>query len=83
VFWIENPQGRAPGCLDCVNPQHALYGSAIWGPLFDGQNGCVSCGSSYYSQPTAVYPDTTGLGYALFTGSAQFTHDDYEVWAVA
>ena len=27
------------------------------------------------------YPDTTGLGAALFTGAAKFTPEDYEVWA--
>jgi hypothetical protein len=84
VFWVENPQGRAPGCLDCVNPQYALYGRADLGPYFHGQSGCVGCCilGSHYSQPTPAYPDTTGLGVALFTGSANFTLDDYEVWAV-
>ena len=83
VFWIENPQGRAPGCLDCVNPQLALYTGGGWGPLFDYNDGCVGCGPTNYSKPSAGYPDTTGLGAALFTGSANFALDDYEVWAVA
>lgn len=34
-----------------------------------------------YAQPNAVYPDTTGLGNALFTGAQTFTTEDYEVWA--
>ena len=25
VFWVQNPQGRAPGCLDCVAPATALW----------------------------------------------------------
>jgi hypothetical protein len=83
VFWIENPQGRAPGCLDCVRPKHALYGRADFGPFFDGVNGGVGISGKNHSQPTAAYPDTTGLGVALFTGSKTFTVDDYEVWAVA
>jgi hypothetical protein len=83
VFWVENPQGRAPGCLDCVKPEHALHGGSHNGPFFQGQTGCVAIGASNYSQPTPGYPDTTGLGVALFTGSANFTPDDYEVWAVA
>jgi hypothetical protein len=86
VFWVENPQGRAPGCLDCVQPEHALLDRANYGPYFDGQTGCVGCynitNSRNYSQPTPAYPDTTGLGGHLFTGSIYFTLEDYEVWAV-
>ncbi len=86
VFWVENPQGRAPGCLDCVNPAHALGGVGSYGPLFDGMHGCVGIhiGSSTtnYSQPSAAYPDTTGLGVALFTGvGTNNPVEDYEVWA--
>jgi hypothetical protein len=84
VFWVENPQGpRPPGCLDCVIPQRALYGGSN-GPFFDGGTGCVGIqGPTHYSKPTDAYPDTTGLGTALFTGSSNFSLDDYEVWAVA
>jgi hypothetical protein len=84
VFWVENPQGRAPGCLDCAQPQNALCGGGN-GPFFGGQTGCVGIrqGHTHYSQPTGAYPDTTGLGTALFTGSSHFSLDDYEVWAVA
>ena len=37
MFWVENLQGRAPGCLDCMKPAQALYGGAggQHGPLFD------------------------------------------------
>ena len=87
VFWVENPQGRAPGCLDCVTPASALHSGNISqiGPIFHcgnclylctGNNPECSC-----AQPTAGYPDTTGLGAALFTGAAKFTTEDYEVWA--
>ena len=88
VFWVENPQGRAPGCLDCVNPAQALYSghSSTYGPFFHGGDCCLRlCYSnnpaSSYAQPTPGYPDTTGLGDALFTGAQQFTPEDYEVWA--
>ncbi len=88
MFWVENPQGRAPGCLDCVNPAEALwsgYNSAN-GPFFHGGGTCLFlCAhnnpASSCAQPTAGYPDTTGLGDALFTGAYQFTLEDYEVWA--
>ena len=90
VFWVENPQGRAPGCLDCVDPAQALYSgsNSSWGPYFDGGGSCLRlCHSnnpaSSHAQPTAGYPDTTGLGAALFTGAPQFTLEDYEVWAAA
>ena len=90
VFWVENPQGRAPGCLDCVDPAQALcsgqnsangpcfYGGVTYGSLFlcSSNNPATSC-----AKPTAGYPDTTGLGVALFTGAHQFTTEDYEVWA--
>ena len=89
VFWVENPQGRAPGCLDCVNPSVALWsgGNDLYGPVFCGVSGClVLCQSSNpatsHAKPDPHYPDTTGLGDALFTGAAQFTTEDYEVWAV-
>jgi hypothetical protein len=42
VFWVENPQGRAPGCLDCVTPASALYSgqNSAYGPfLYGGGNG--------------------------------------------
>ena len=88
VFWVENPQGRAPGCLDCVDPAKALYSGckSAWGPYFaGGGNRLQLCTSnnpaSSYAGPTAGYPDTTGLGDALFTGAAKFTLEDYEVWA--
>ena len=89
VFWVENPQGRAPGCLDCVNPASALNsGCNSWyGPLFNGGSGrCLRlCENSdpaqSYAQPSTGYPDTTGLGNARFTGAYQFTPEDYEVWA--
>ena len=89
VFWVENPQGRAPGCLDCVNAAEALYGghNSSFGPYFTG--GACDClrlctsdnPASSLFQPTPGYPDTTGLGAALFTGASQFTTEDYEVWA--
>ena len=89
VFWVENPQGRAPGCLDCVNAAQALYSghNSTLGPYFYGGGYCLFlCRSNNpavsYAQPTAGYPDTTGLGAALFTGAAKFTLEDYEVWAV-
>ena len=89
VFWVENPQGRAPGCLDCVNPAKALYSgdNSEFGPYFAGGGGCLClCQSNNpatsYARPTAGFPDTTGLGNALFTGARQFTLEDYEVWAV-
>ena len=88
VFWVENPQGRAPGCLDCVNPANALYSgnNSMYGPYFYGGGNCLYlCHSnnpaSSYAGPTAGYPDTTGLGNALFTGAQTFTTEDYEVWA--
>jgi hypothetical protein len=62
-----------------------------WGPFFHGNargvNGsCVRLchgnnPASSHFQPCTAYPDTTGLGSALFTGAAQFTLEDYEVWA--
>jgi hypothetical protein len=87
VFWVENPQGRAPGCLDCVNPAQALYGGGGGqiGPVFNSANCVQLCigndpaNSPFH--PSAAYPDTTGLGDALFTGAAQCTVEDYEVWA--
>ena len=92
VFWVENPQGRAPGCLDCVNPAEALHGgcNSSFGPRFQGAGVVVGCclylcasnnPATSYSAPTTGYPDTTGLGDALFTGAKQFTLEDYEVWA--
>ena len=85
VFWVENPQGRAPGCLDCTNPAQALYGASVHGPVFDSGTCLYLCSSdnpaSSYTAPCAGYPDTTGLGNALFTGARQFTPEDYEVWA--
>ena len=91
VFWVENPQGRAPGCLDCAMPANALFGgcNSAYGPMFDAAtgNGCMyicSSNNPATSQiaPTPTYPDTTGLGVALFTGAFKFTLEDYEVWAV-
>ena len=86
VFWVENPQGRAPGCLDCTDPESALFGASAHGPVFNGGsgNGCLNlCGAATsYARPSGGYADTTGLGDALFTGSAAFTPEDYEVWAV-
>ncbi len=89
MFWVENPQGRAPGCLDCVNPAQALYSgcNSAYGPYFYGVGGCLRlCNgnnpAASYAEPTAGYPNTTGLGNALFTGAVQFTLEDYEVWAV-
>ena len=88
VFWVENPQGRAPGCLDCVNPAQALWSGANskYGPHLYGGGDCLRlCTSNNpatsFAQPTPGYPDTTGLGVALFTGAYQFTLEDYEVWA--
>ena len=88
MFWVENPQGRAPGCLDCVNPAKALHGgsNSSNGPFFHGGGHCLNlCAhnnpASSYAQPIPAYPDTTGLGNALFTGAEQFTLEDYEVWA--
>jgi len=85
VFWVENSQGRAPACLDCAIPENALYVNTSYGPMFSGSNSLWLCGhdnpASSYAQPTATYPDTTGLGVALFTGAQQFTTEDYEVWA--
>ena len=86
MFWVENPQGRAPGCLDCVDPATALHGgmSSRIGPVFDSLRALVICEDSEVNstaQPTTAYPDTTGLGAALFTGAAKFTPEDYEVWA--
>ena len=91
LFWVENPQGLAPGCLDCVDPAKALCSgcNSVYGPYFYGGSGycLLSCNGNNpagsYAQPTAGYPDTTGLGAALFTGAAQFTLEDYEVWAAA
>ena len=59
--------------------------SAI-GPRFHGGNHCLRlCDGNNPAtstfQPSTGYPDTTGLGVALFTGAAQFTTEDYEVWA--
>ncbi len=86
LFWVENPQGRAPGCLDCVNAAQALFGgcSSTIGPIFHNLRALVICEGAVENstaQPTTVYPDTTGLGAALFTGAAKFTTEDYEVWA--
>jgi hypothetical protein len=88
VFWVENPQGRAPGCLDCVKTEHALCSghNSYHGPYFYGTGNCLHlCNNNNpatsYAQPDADYPDTTGLGAALFTGAATFTTEDYEVWA--
>ena len=59
----------------------------MFGPFFHGGSGnCLRlCDSSdpaqSYAHPDAGYPDTTGLGDALFTGAAKFTTEDYEVWA--
>ncbi len=88
LFWVQNPQGRAPGCLDCVKPAEALRSgrNSQFGPFFC-HDGChlILCISdnpaSSHFQPCTAYPDTTGLGAALFTGAAQFTLEDYEVWA--
>ena len=88
VFWVENPQGRAPGCLDCVNAAQALWCgyNSMYGPIFCGHACLQLCTgnnpAASYAQPTPGYPDTTGLGAALFTGAYQFTLEDYEVWAV-
>jgi hypothetical protein len=89
VFWVENPQGRAPGCLDCANPAYAMYCNSSYGPIFDAatSNGCMficpnNDPANCHINPTPTYPDTTGLGVALFTGASQFTLEDYEVWAV-
>ena len=88
VFWVETPQGGAPGYLDCMAPAQALYGgyNSTFGPVFHGGGNCLRlCDSNNpaasYSQPCTGYPDTTGLGAALFTGAATFTPEDYEVWA--
>ena len=88
VFWVENPQGRAPGCLDCVNAAQALHSgnNSTYGPFFNGSGTCLrlcysSNPASSFASPNAGYPDTTGLGAALFTGATEFTTEDYEVWA--
>ncbi len=87
VFWVENPQGRAPACLDCANPAKALWGGCHnqHGPVFGSESCLRPCDSDNpavsYAQPTATYPDTTGLGVALFTGTSTLTVEDYEVWA--
>ena len=89
MFWVENPQGRAPGCLDCAIPANALFGghTSTYGPMFDAATGCMyicpqNNPATSQIAPTPTYPDTTGLGVALFTGAYQFTTEDYEVWAV-
>ncbi len=82
----ENPQGRAPACLDCAKLATAMCGgcNSVNGPIFSG--GMSLCPNnnpaSSFARPSAVYPDTTGLGVALFTGAGTFTPEDYEVWAV-
>ena len=88
VFWVENPQGRAPGCLNCADPAVALYSgqNSNVGPYFYGGGDCLRLCTSNNpaascAKPTPGYPDTTGLGAALFTGAYQFTTEDYEVWA--
>ena len=91
MFWVENPQGRAPGCLDCVNAAQALYSgsNSAYGPYFNGDDAYSlllfwnNNPASSHAHPSVGYPDTTGLGDALFTGAAQFTLEDYEVWAAA
>jgi hypothetical protein len=62
--------------------------NSSFGPRFEGAGGgcCLNlCASdnpaTSYAKPNAGYPDTTGLGDALFTGAHQFTTEDYEVWA--
>ncbi len=87
VFWVQNPQGLAPGCLDCVNPAEALYGGGGGsnGPVFDSGmcvHLCYDDNSAISAfKPSPAYPDTTGLGDALFTGAGNCTVEDYEVWA--
>jgi hypothetical protein len=90
VFWVQNPQGRAPGCLDCVAPATALWSgySSRDDPFFDSSYNCLrlcytNIPASSFDKPTTGYPDTTGLGEALFTGASQFTPEDYEVWAAS
>jgi hypothetical protein len=60
--------------------------NSLHGPMFDGDGGCLflchrNDPKNSYAKPTPIYPDTTGLGDALFTGAATFSLEDYEVWA--
>ena len=72
-----------------MNPALALCSghNSSFGPFFHGVGGtglrlCDNSNPAVsYAQPDAHYPDTTGLGDALFTGATTFTTEDYEVWA--
>ena len=85
LFLVENPHGDAPTCFEYKNDGNAMCGCSRYGPTF----GCgddlriSSDGSSSQTRFPSSYTDTLGRGNATFTGSRDFTLEDYEVWAAA
>ena len=83
LFLVENPHGDAPTCFECSDNRLAMCGSSGYGPIFGGCSDLfiTSDGSSSHTNFPKSYTDTLGRGNATFTGSRDFTLEDYEVWA--
>ena len=84
LFLVENPHGDAPTCFECKDNAKAMYSGQSQGPIFGGSHDLYIRGNGVSSGTNfpASYTDTLGRGPATFTGSRDFTPEDYEVWAV-
>jgi hypothetical protein len=86
LFLIENPHNDAPSCFELKDGASSTYCVANDGPTFGSGcdmriHGGGDPGRSYTNFPHA-YTDTLGRGNATFTGTHDFTPEDYEVWGV-
>ena len=85
LFLVENPHGDAPTCFECKKQMSAMLGKSDNGPTFGaGQDLRIHCKTSLlasFTQFPSSYTDTLGRGTATFTGSRDFTLEEYEVWA--
>jgi hypothetical protein len=87
LYLVDNPHGDAPTTFEHQNKGPAIAGFPSHGPVFGSGSGSDICitgnGSSSHTAFPLSYCDTLGRGHATFTGSYNFTPEDYEVWAAS
>ena len=85
MFTLTNPVNQPAKYMSVANTPHAIYCKPTYGPTFGG-GFCLylfgNGGKPYTSFPSTSYVDTTGRGYATFTGEYYFEIDEVEVWKV-
>lgn len=86
IFTLTNPNNIPPTKYPCITSTNAIQGHPSYGPLFGGgadinvNNNCNSTSSN--STGFGYYQDTTGKGSDTFTGAANFSVQDIEVFTI-